>query len=458
MAHMIKLTRGALGGMFRHNERDAEDGAVVRSNERIDPTRTHLNYSLTPTPVLQLTPLERVNTLCESEGINIAKRKDLKVAVSWVITAPQSITEDERERFFFECKRFLDTRYGYKGDKNVLCAQIHLDETSPHLHYVFCPVCYDSKNHRHTVSAKNVINRKDLQTFHKDLTEHMRGVFGRDVGIETGITEEQGGNMSVTELKNKTKKNYAESEAVRKGAQSEGERIVSESKAKGREIIGAAEKAVRERLRASESALEKLEEDFHAKETEFDFEIAYLTHEHKELSEDNDYLNFQNEKLAAEIDRAGEQLVKVKNAPPRPKEPPHAPLPYEKWADEYSHSLDNYASGKPFDSKSQREKRRKAAYEAEVAEYEQKIKACAEWDSEWGIVGRAEKVLEREHTLENREKKVSEREQSLDRRIKTEVDKAVKGHRETITYLENRLLEHGIEPYPRQQRGQGRGL
>lgn len=447
MAHMIKLTRGALGGMFRHNERDAEDRAVLRKNESIDPARTHLNYSLTPTPVLQLTPLERVNTLCESEGINIAKRKDLKVAVSWVVTAPQSITEDERERFFFECKRFLDTRYGYKGDKNVLCAQIHLDETSPHLHYVFCPVCYDSKNHRHTVSAKNVINRKDLQTFHKDLTEHMKGVFGRDVGIETGITEEQGGNMSVTELKNKTKKNYAESEAVRKGAQSEGKRIVSESKAKAKEIIGAAEKAVRERLSASEGQIEDLE----LKRIDLDLQCQALAHDYEEL--DADYAE-----LSKKRDRAGEQLVKVENAPPRPQEPTYAPLPYEKWADEYSHSLENYASGKPFDSKARREKRRKEAYEAEVAEYEQKIKACAEWDNEYGIIGKAEKVLEREHTLENREKKVSEREQSLDRRIKTEVDKAVKGHRETITYLENRLLAHGIEPYPRQQRGQGRGL
>lgn len=264
MAHMMKLTRGALGGMFRHNERGDEDRLVTRSNESIDPTRTHLNYSLTPTPVLQLTPLERVNTLCENEGIHIAKRKDLNVAVSWVITAPKSITEDERERFFFECKRFLDTRYGYKDDKNVLCAQVHLDETSPHLHYVFCPVCYDSKNHRHTISAKNVVNRKDLQTFHKDLTEHMKGVFGRDIGIETGITEEQGGNMSVAELKAETKKNYAESKKALKGAQNERERIVSESKAKGQEIIGAAEKAATERLRASEGQAAEILRSAHA--------------------------------------------------------------------------------------------------------------------------------------------------------------------------------------------------
>ena len=40
-------------------------------------------------------------------------------------------------------KEFLDKRY---GKENVVCAVVHYDETTPHLHYAFIPVTFDEKN------------------------------------------------------------------------------------------------------------------------------------------------------------------------------------------------------------------------------------------------------------------------------------------------------------------------
>ncbi|WP_256870002.1 plasmid recombination protein [Bacillus sp. CDB3] len=58
-------------------------------------------------------------------------------------------------------------RYG--GEKNVLSANVHNDETTPHMHFAFMPVVWDEKKQREKVSAKEILNRKDLRTFHQDL-------------------------------------------------------------------------------------------------------------------------------------------------------------------------------------------------------------------------------------------------------------------------------------------------
>ena len=46
MAHVEKYARGAVGNMFDHYARGR--GNVERSNQNINPARTHLNYNLAP--------------------------------------------------------------------------------------------------------------------------------------------------------------------------------------------------------------------------------------------------------------------------------------------------------------------------------------------------------------------------------------------------------------------------
>lgn len=74
-----------------------------------------------------------------------------------------------------------------------------MDETSPHIHYAFVPVVTDKKKGIPKLSAKERITRKDLNTFHKDLTKHMTVVFGKNIGILNGATV--GGNKTIKQLK-----------------------------------------------------------------------------------------------------------------------------------------------------------------------------------------------------------------------------------------------------------------
>lgn len=241
MAHAEKYTRAAANGVNRHDERTQHDGVQSRKNENIYWERTNRNYAFESMAkrneqlmtefaaehpeLMQIdydivsgdmveriadgaykpyTAEEYIKDFGSLPDVSMSNRKDLKAVVSWVVTMPEKVTGAEQERFFEETYAFLRSRYCDKVEKAVgmspvISAVVHLDETTPHLHFKFIPTYFDKKAEKWRVSAKEVLNRRDLQTFHKDLSAHMSRVFGRDIGIENGATRD--GNKTVDELK-----------------------------------------------------------------------------------------------------------------------------------------------------------------------------------------------------------------------------------------------------------------
>lgn len=188
MAHLEKYTAAAAGHMFAHYDRSHSS-----STSNIDESRTHLNYNLAEKDQ----PLSCLDFLHKRMSeIKVLKRANVNVMCDWVITAPEDLKEEELPVFFDECYKFLNVRY---GKENLISAPVHMDETSPHLHYNFVPVVKDKKKGIPKLSAKECITRKDLNTFHQDLTKHMTAVFGRDIGILNGATV--GGNKTIKQLK-----------------------------------------------------------------------------------------------------------------------------------------------------------------------------------------------------------------------------------------------------------------
>lgn len=192
MAHVEKYTAAATGHMLAHYDRTHSS-----STSNIDESRTALNYNLAekdqPMPALDF--LHK-----RMSEIKVLKRANINVMCDWVITAPESLTPEELPLFFSECYTFLTDRY---GKENVISAYVHMDETTPHIHYAFVPVVIDKKKGIPKLSAKERITRKDLNTFHPDLTKHMRAVFGRDIGIQNDATAL--GNQTIKQLRQKTK-------------------------------------------------------------------------------------------------------------------------------------------------------------------------------------------------------------------------------------------------------------
>ena len=196
MAHVAKYTRSQVGGLSRHFERAKnENGEYLQfGNQEIDLNQTHMNYNLAP----DQNQLDFIAQRCGE--VQCLNRKDVNVMCSWVVTMPKGLHPFEDKAFFNAAYGFLCDRYG--GEKNVISAYVHVDETTPHMHFAFVPVVMDEKKGAEKVSAKEVLHRQDLQTFHPDLDSYMMGVFGRDIGILNEATKE--GNKSIAELKRET--------------------------------------------------------------------------------------------------------------------------------------------------------------------------------------------------------------------------------------------------------------
>ena len=167
MAHLKKNTRGAVPGLAVHFERKTDH----HTNKEIDVSKTYLNQELMADGSDMLTRFNaRLN------DVYCMKRDDVKALATWIVTIPEELAESpyEQQSVFFEATtNFLNERY---GQENAVAAVVHYDETTPHLHYAFVPVVFDDKKSRYKVSAKEVLTRQDLQTFHEDLDQHLKKV------------------------------------------------------------------------------------------------------------------------------------------------------------------------------------------------------------------------------------------------------------------------------------------
>ena len=207
MAHVAKYTRGGIQGLSNHLDRKTSN----HSNKDIDVSKTHLNYDLNQSPGDTLSRLNK-----RLDQVYCMNRKDVKPVADWIVTLPKELedkTADEQKEFFKETKNFLDKQY---GEENNISANVHMDETTPHMHYAFIPVVYDKKKEREKVSAKLVLTRNHLKTFHDELDKHLKAkiphiyehgvVNGQTVGVESVKelkqlkTQEKALNMEIEKL------------------------------------------------------------------------------------------------------------------------------------------------------------------------------------------------------------------------------------------------------------------
>lgn len=156
MAHLTKYKATQIAPMSRHWKRENKN----YSNENIRQEFSYLNYNLAP---------ERdyawLNNYVKEHQSKANSR--LNVLCDWVVTAPVELTEPkEQQRFFEETYQFLKKRYNHAD--NIYSAYVHMDETTPHLHFAFVPI-----TEKGNISAKEVTNRLDLQTFHDDFQHYL---------------------------------------------------------------------------------------------------------------------------------------------------------------------------------------------------------------------------------------------------------------------------------------------
>ncbi|MBQ5633019.1 MAG: plasmid recombination protein, partial [Treponema sp.] len=154
MANVRHFHRSAVRSILNHVTRIDN-----YSNKDIDSTRSKYNYSLT-----KHNPFEVYDKrLSEVHCLN---RANVNTLSSWCVTLPKGVKKEDQRKFFEETVNFLKNRY---GERNLVSADVHFDETTPHLHYCFIPIIYDEKKKREKVDRKSIFTLKELKTFHNDL-------------------------------------------------------------------------------------------------------------------------------------------------------------------------------------------------------------------------------------------------------------------------------------------------
>lgn len=94
---------------------------------------------------------------------------------------------------------FLSDKY---GERNTVAAWVHKDETIPHFHFCRVPVVPDEKQGGGHVSTHDCVTRKNLKTFHTELSKHIERALGYESEILNEATRD--GNRSVAKLKRET--------------------------------------------------------------------------------------------------------------------------------------------------------------------------------------------------------------------------------------------------------------
>nr|WP_258171953.1 MobV family relaxase [Bacillus sp. BH32] len=164
VARTQKMKSQNIGGIQKHNQREFD----YNSNQKINKDLSHFNYDLVNSRPIDYR--ERVMSIIESQKTGTkAIRKDAVLVNEWIITSDQDFFKDlsgeDKQKFFESSLKFFEQRY---GKQNMAYAQVHLDETTPHMHLGVVPM-RDGR-----LQAKNVFNKTELLKIQKELPEYLR--------------------------------------------------------------------------------------------------------------------------------------------------------------------------------------------------------------------------------------------------------------------------------------------
>ena len=130
--------RDNLAGLYKHDERKNTN----YSNKDINKNNSINNYSI-----------KQCNTTYSKAIKQLINENDLKCRITsytnliceFIITSDkeffEKIGESETKRYFQTAYNFV-ANYKGLGEKYILSAKVHMDESTPHLHLVFVPVIH----------------------------------------------------------------------------------------------------------------------------------------------------------------------------------------------------------------------------------------------------------------------------------------------------------------------------
>lgn len=175
-----KLTRVDAQGSYIHNDRRSKG----HSNKDIDPTRTHLNFWCKKNELTYIKEFDKMKKEYDLKGTirsNSNIMREIKIGL------------EETKRYFKESYKFV-CNYQNLGEKYIVSAAVHLDETTPHMHLVYIPVIHTKDKEGNKIDKiccrdfwKGRDSYRQLQNaFHKYITS-------KGFDLERGLPVEETG-------------------------------------------------------------------------------------------------------------------------------------------------------------------------------------------------------------------------------------------------------------------------
>ena len=161
-----------------HNNRERES----HSNPDIDYSKSQGNYDLHGQKAEYAQAIQnRIDDLLLVKAV----RKDAVHMCGLIVSSDsaffEKLTPEDTCRFFEESKAFLTE---FVGPENVISAMVHMDEKTPHMHFLHVPVTPDGK-----LSAKTLYTRESLKRLQTELPRHLQS---RGFDVQRGVEQEPG--------------------------------------------------------------------------------------------------------------------------------------------------------------------------------------------------------------------------------------------------------------------------
>ena len=194
------MTRVEAQGAYIHNARRSKG----HTNKDIDNTRTHLNFYCKKNEQTYIKEFDRIKKEYDLKG---HIRSNSIILCEMMITSDNGFFDkiglEETKRYFRESYKFV-CNYKNLGEKYIVSAVVHLDETTPHMHLIYIPVIHTKDKEGNLIDKicardfwRGRDSYRDLQNeFHKYITS-------KGFELERGLPIEETGakHQKIEELK-----------------------------------------------------------------------------------------------------------------------------------------------------------------------------------------------------------------------------------------------------------------
>ena len=234
--HMDKFKKEAVRGIQSHNNRERES----HSNPDIDYERSAANYDLHEPAAENYA--EAIQNRIDDLLLVKAVRKDAVHMCGLIVSSDSAFFEklspEDTKRFFEESKAFLTE---FVGSENVISAMVHMDEKTPHMHFLHVPVTPDGR-----LNANKIYTRESLKKLQTELPRHLQS---RGFDLQRGVEQEPGAKK-----KHLNTREFKQQQEALHSLEKEAQAVSAELELRQRE-----ESALQERLQSIERQAQEAE-------------------------------------------------------------------------------------------------------------------------------------------------------------------------------------------------------